>query len=819
MAASIFFWRGKTKEVAKELTKSEKFRLQLQKLVGAVGSRAGKVISPETAETVFAIVVFSAFVLYATGLYPVFAEEETRPGSEDVEQAEDDILASFVSSQLVQTVERLNSGDEDADVVDRYQKAVDAGQVVITGDEEEVENEKSRTAFQFLLQTARRTTFTVETEEAAEKFLFESLQLEEEQIAAEAEKASQILLSLGDEEALGRLWQIVDPLLSEEALRRKVFDPFVMELVEKSTIGFSLPVAKRDDQFKKLVGAVEHLFMCVIGRKMLNNVPGLLKRSNKILSKAELKEYRDYIERSRSSMRLNGTEILNSRDAEEARQLAEEMEISDEELERLFVSVAESFNSKSLKVSEKPFVMQEKICLDEDEEEGSAEAAAATINMKWIALMQQSGVVAYLDSLNQVVSDIDKKLANQEGESEFDKYYRLEYPEWDSHLDLLLGPFKAPLKLTSEANTDQATKSAYDAIRQTRLERKEDIDDMPPVELAERSSQYARKEFPAGRSYLYGLQEPDADDAEAGIREAADRAGENLEREFLSKEGVEVKDKSELDGLMRMNEDLIPVVEYDPVKKKSIITRPSAAFETEEGREWSKKSAVKLESKLSRQARDWRLRQLQIYAWKLLDTDKRTQILLQMSRARERARTMNAADALEEFIRGKQSEINMGYYLDFVDMEKVKQRMQERELQEAEEKARETPEAAERGAYWECSECNRFRIFVARGREKKFLGPDFKCTTCGAPRHKLKKVIVEMKDPDEVDEDEEEEEDEEDDEWEQEIMREEAEAQIPELEGEEEDCFQFGKHRLLGASRDRDRDRPSKGVVGRTPVR
>eukprot|EP00820_Chromera_velia_P008073 Cvel_601.t2-p1 / transcript=Cvel_601.t2 / gene=Cvel_601 / organism=Chromera_velia_CCMP2878 / gene_product=hypothetical protein / transcript_product=hypothetical protein / location=Cvel_scaffold18:158972-159199(-) / protein_length=76 / sequence_SO=supercontig / SO=protein_coding / is_pseudo=false len=76
-----------------------------------------------------------------------------------------------------------------------------------------------------------------------------------------------------------------------------------------------------------------------------------------------------------------------------------------------------------------------------------------------------------------------------------------------------------------------------------------------------------------------------------------------------------------------------------------------------------------------------------------------------------------------------------------------------------------------------------------------------------------------MKDPDEVDEDEEEEEDEEDDEWEQEIMREEAEAQIPELEGEEEDCFQFGKHRLLGASRDRDRDRPSKGVVGRTPVR
>jgi len=59
-------------------------------------------------------------------------------------------------------------------------------------------------------------------------------------------------------------------------------------------------------------------------------------------------------------------------------------------------------------------------------------------------------------------------------------------------------------------------------------------------------------------------------------------------------------------------------------------------------------------------------------------------------------------------------------------------------LDEADKKAAEKEETKEPASnVYECSECG-FTLFIAKGREFKFYGDDFKCPECGADKDKFK---------------------------------------------------------------------------------
>lgn len=59
------------------------------------------------------------------------------------------------------------------------------------------------------------------------------------------------------------------------------------------------------------------------------------------------------------------------------------------------------------------------------------------------------------------------------------------------------------------------------------------------------------------------------------------------------------------------------------------------------------------------------------------------------------------------------------------------------EFDKKEAEKEEEKEADPASNVFECSECG-FTLFIAKGREFKFYGDDFKCPECGAAKEKFK---------------------------------------------------------------------------------
>ena len=69
---------------------------------------------------------------------------------------------------------------------------------------------------------------------------------------------------------------------------------------------------------------------------------------------------------------------------------------------------------------------------------------------------------------------------------------------------------------------------------------------------------------------------------------------------------------------------------------------------------------------------------------------------------------------------------------------KKKSKKEDEKSKDDEDEDEEGPAKVEDGAHeYECTKCG-FTLFVAKGREFKFYGDDFKCTQCGAGKESFK---------------------------------------------------------------------------------